>query len=320
MIDKLDLRIPKDARWSAAVEKIFSYDPLIPFSARVHPELHYEGRADLRTVGFDAILHVKCRHGEKHSKLEILDVGKKSHSEIVKLIEDVAAVEVDQLGVMRIDLTADIPGVTVPWFKSHVRFKYKRTDREFGQLKYGLVGHGEVETIVSGSRPNVYRLYNKTKECEFQFARMLRKLNPDAEPLDFKKEFGLKETDILTRFERQCGGSRIPAEISTFRCLQNLPDFNPFAHVEIISSQQHSLPTPQECEGLNYYTGLGMHGEARRVGMQNFRKQLNKQSKGNAAKIIERYRRFFPDGSHVGISIEEIVDSYRRSTIEQLSA
>jgi hypothetical protein len=149
---------------------------------------------------------------------------------------------------------------------------------------------------------------------------MQRKMIPSTEHLSFEKEFGLKETDILTRIERQCGGSRIPSEIATFRCLQNLPNFNPFTSLEIISSERHSLPSPQECEGLEYYTGLGLHAESRRMGMQNFRKQLNSQSKGNAARTLGRYHRFFPDGDQVCISIEQIFETYRQSTIDQLAA
>jgi hypothetical protein len=320
MIDKLDLRIPTDARFSPAVEKVFSYDPLTPFSVRVQPAQHYEGRTDLRAVGLDAILHVKCKHGDKHSKLEVLDVGKKPHSEIVKLIEDVARVNPNRLGIMRIDLTADVPGVTVPWLRSHSRWKFKRIEREYGRLPYGTVGRCEVETVTYGSRPNVIRVYNKVEECLSQFRMMQRKVIPSAEPLSFEKEFGLKETDILTRIERQCGGSRIPPELATFRCLQILPDFNPFTSLEIISSQCHSLPSPQECAGLEYYTGLGLHAESCRMGLQNFRKQLNQQSKGNAARTLERYHRFFPDGDQECISIEQIFKSYRQSTIDQLAA
>lgn|ERR1035438_350615 len=320
MIDKLDLRIPKNAVWRPRIERLFSFDPFTPAPARVQPAQHYEGRTDLRAVGIDAILHFRCKHGEKNSKLEILDAGIKPYSELVSVIEHVIRGSLADLGIMRIDLTADVPGVTVPWLKPRMRFKFKRTEREYGQLQYGLVGHGDVETIIAGSRPNVLRVYNKTKECLYRFRRMQRKANPDADPLDFEKEFGLKETDILTRIERQIGGSRIPHEAETFGCLQNLADFNPFTSLEIISSGQHSLPSPHDCEGLEYYTGLGLNAEARRMGMQGFRKQLNKQTKGNAARTLERYSRFFPDGPTSPILIEQIVESYRQSTIEQLAA
>jgi hypothetical protein len=282
--------------------------------------MHYAGRADLRPVGIDAILHLQCKHGQKHSKLEVLDVGKKPYSEIVSLIEDVAEVDRDQLGIMRIDLTADVRGVTVSWLKSHARFKFKRTENEYGQFRYSIVGHGEVETILAGARPNVYRIYNKTKEYLYQFRRMQRKASPDAEPLEFEKEFGLKDTDIVTRIERQCGGSQIPKELTMFGCLRNLPNFNPFRSLEIISSGQIALPSPEQCDGLEYYTGLGLHCEAQRVGMQEFRRKLNKQTQGNAARTLERYGRFFPDGAEAQITVEQIISTFRQSVIDQLAA
>ena len=320
MIDKLDLRIPQNAVLRPCIERIFSFDPFLPSAAHAKPAVHYEARTDLRTIGIDAIFHFRCKHGPKNSKLEILDVGEKTFSEIVNTIDRVAKVSLDRLGIMRIDLTADVPGVTVPWLKPRVRFKFKRSEREYGQLQYGLVGHGDVETIIAGSRPNVFRIYNKTKECLYQFRGMQRHASLDADPLEFEKEFGLKETDILTRIERQIGGSRIPPEVATFPCLQNLPDFNPFTSLEIISSGQPFLPSPQDCDGLEFYTGMGLQAEAQRMGMQGFRKQLNKQTKGNAARTLERYSRFFPDGHEFPISIQQIVEACKQSTIKQLAA
>jgi hypothetical protein len=320
MIDKLDLRIPYSCALRPAVQSYIRWQPSDSYSSRVRPAMHYAGKADLRPIGIDGILNVQCKHGKKDSKLEVLDVGKKPYSEIVNLIESVAQVNPDELGIMRIDLTADVPGVTVPWLKSHIRFKFKRTENEYGQLRYGLVGHGEVETVLAGSRPNVFRIYNKTKECLFQFRRMQRKASEDSESLDFEKEFGLKETDIRTRIERQCGGSRIPPEVATFGSLQSLPNFNPFTSLEIIRSGKKTLPLPEECDGLEYYTGLGLHHEAQRVGMQSFRKSLNRQTKGNGARTMQRYEKFFPDGSEVPITVEQIIESFRQSTIDQLAA
>ncbi len=320
MIDKLDLRIPQGSVLRPAVQAYTRGHPWESYSARVRPTLHYAGKADLRAVGIDAILHVQCKRGDNHSKLELLDVGKKSYSEVVSLIESVTDANSEELGIMRIDLAADVPDVTVPWLKSHVRFKFKRTENEHGQLHYGLIGHGEIETILAGSRPNVFRIYNKTKESIFQFRRMQRRASIDAEPLEFEREFGLKETDTLTRFERQCGGNRIPCEVASFRCLPHVPDFNPFCALEIINSGQISLPSPETCEGLEYYTGLGLHHEAGRLGMQAFRKQLNRQTRGNAARTLLRYGRFFPDGAEPPIDVAEIYEIYRESTIKQLAA
>jgi hypothetical protein len=184
----------------------------------------------------DALLHLQSKHGEPNHKLELLDIGKKSYSEIIHLIESVTDADPMKLGIMRIDLTADVPNVTVPWFREHLRFKSKQKGTEYGKLAYQVIGRGEVETILAGSRPNVFRVYNKTQEQMVQFRRMLRRANKDADPLDFEREFGVKETDVQTRVERQCGGSRIPLQLAKLRDLHRTPDFNPFVPLEIVSS------------------------------------------------------------------------------------
>jgi hypothetical protein len=111
MIDKLDLRVPYSSVLCPAVDRYIRWAPAESYSSRVRPSMHYAGKADLRPIGLDAVLHLECRHGQKNSKLEVLDVGKKPYSEIVNIIESVAEVNPDELGIMRVDLTADVAGI-----------------------------------------------------------------------------------------------------------------------------------------------------------------------------------------------------------------
>lgn len=320
MIDKLDIRIPRDASFRKSVSEYTRGLPYETYTARVRPAVHYVGKADLRTIGIDALLHVQCKHGDHDHKLEIFDVGKKTFSEIAALVDSVTDANPEAMGIMRIDLTADVDGIPVPWFKEHARFKFKRTEREYGEVKYEMIGRGEVETIMAGSRPNVYRIYNKVAESRVQFRRMQKKRNLDAEPLEFEKEFGFKDTDILTRVERQCGGDRIPAELESLGSLHRAPDYNPFQNIEIISAGLPTLPTPEQCNGIDYFTGMGMYHEAKRVGMQEFRKLLNRQTNGNGARTMQRYRPFFVNEGRNSISATELFEIYRKSVKEQLSA
>ena len=86
VIDKLDLRIRSGSVLRPAVREYTRGLPYETYTARVRPAVHYTGNADLRSVGIDAILHVQCKHGDKHHKLEVLDAGKKPYSEIVGLV------------------------------------------------------------------------------------------------------------------------------------------------------------------------------------------------------------------------------------------
>ena len=319
MIDKLDLRIPKEAVSSKTLERAFSYDPAKKEKSCVQHALHYLARADLRQLGVDALLHFGCKHGDHHCKLEILDVGKKSYNDILEIIREISPAAPEEFGIMRIDLAADVPNVTVPWFKSHLRIKFKRSEREYGQNPYGQVSRGEIETIIAGSRPNVIRVYNKVAENQVQFRRMQRKVSPEADPLDFEAEFGMKATDVLTRLERQCGGKGIPSEISTFGSLRCLVDLNPFNRIELVKNSTQELPRPEQCTGIEYYTGLGLHLEAQRIGMQGLRKQLNKQTNGNAARTLTSYGQFFPEGK-APVTMERILKIFHESTRKQLAA
>ena len=217
------------------------------------------------------------------------------------------------------DFAADIEDFPVPWFQEHVRFAYKQLGCEHGIGKYHYVGRDEIETIDAGKRPNLIRIYNKITEWMVQLRRMQRRQSKDSEPLTLEEEFGYRPDSILTRVERQIGGGRVPEELATFGSLiRNAADFDPFSALRFIDCNSARVPTPAERPGIEYYTGLGLHAEASRLGMQKFHKQLNKVTKGNAARILARYAEFLPNSTGRRLSLEAVREQYRRSVKEQL--
>ncbi len=111
-----------------------------------------------------------------------------------------------------------------------------------------MVSEGEIETIYAGSRPNLYRIYDKVKEYRCQFQVMLRRASKDADLPEFEKEFGVKETDVVTRFERQCGATGIPRGLATFGSLHQLIDYNPFDAIQIVSLRSSDITkTTEDC-------------------------------------------------------------------------
>lgn len=321
MIDKADLRGSRTLSFRPEVQKIIREIDYAKNSLRVRPTPYYCGVVDLRPdLGIDAILHAFCKHGpNKDHKLEIIDTGKKSFSEMAAVAESVFECDPMRLELMRLDLCADVPGTEVRWFLPRTRIKYKRFGREIGAMKYGKMRHGRIETIMAGKSPNVFRIYDKVAESRMQFKRLVRKASPDAERPDFEKEFGFKESAILTRVERQHGSRGIPANVSTFGELANAPEYNPFESLEIATGAQ-KLPAIEECSGvMEYFSGLGMNVVLNEMGMQQFRAFLNKHSGGNAARIVERYRQFLapPESELNALQLFEI---YRKSVIKQLAA
>jgi hypothetical protein len=170
MIDKLDLRACASSMLRPQVSEYIRTVNPDEFSHRIRPSAHYAGKCDLRPIGLDAILFLNCKHQQTHNhKLEVLDVGKKTYSEIVQIAESVFDSNPDSLGVMRIDLTADIHDVPVPWLKPRTRIKFKRKNDEHGKLEYGQFGRAQVETLRAGTGESVFRIYNKIEEQKCNF-------------------------------------------------------------------------------------------------------------------------------------------------------
>ena len=221
---------------------------------------------------------------------------------------------------MRIDLCADVPGTPVSWFQPRVRVKYKRFANERGELEYEQMGNRRIETLTIGKRPCLFRIYDKAAESKVQLEKSNRKTSPDAEPLEFEKEFGFSPDAVLTRIERQFGGGRIPPELATFGKLACAPNYNPFAPLEIVNGSGSKLPTVEECGGVKeWLCGMKLHELVREWGMQQLRAWLNRHSPGNAARIIERYRDFILRDDEA-LTTERIYEIYRDSVIRQLSA
>ncbi|MGZ6423675.1 MAG: hypothetical protein ACXWSR_22290, partial [Bdellovibrionota bacterium] len=286
---------------------------------RVRRSRFYQAVADLRSIGPDALLHLRYRKEPHDSKLEIFDVGKKTYSDLAALVSSVVRTNPDSLGVMRIDLCADVPNVPVLWFQPRARFKYKRFAREDGELKYAKIGSRGVQTLTAGKRPNLFRIYDKPAECLMQFKRMTRRASSDSDDLSFEKEFGFRPESVLTRVERQIAGKQIPKDLSRFGMLSRAPEFNPFTVLEIIQGNNRVIPTIEEVGFSEWAIGTRIAQLATEMGMQQLRAYLNRHSPGNASRILKKYERFLTTADKE-ISTEGIYEIYRESTIKQLAA
>lgn len=82
-------------------------------SSRTMPSGRYAWVTDPRPVGIDSLLHYSLKREENdphegERKLELLDTGFKSFSEVLAQVSAVVEGPVDDLELMRIDLCADI--------------------------------------------------------------------------------------------------------------------------------------------------------------------------------------------------------------------
>lgn len=325
MIDKLDLRLPRVTEFRQEPREFILESRHFESSTRTMPSGRYAWVTDFRPIGFDAILHfgLKREEDDPHEgehKLSLLDTGMKSYSDLASLVEGIVEGPIDDLDLMRIDLCADMHGIPIDWFLGRLRVKYKRIAHEHGQLKYQRVGKAGIQTLAAGKRPNIVRVYDKVAEYENQLRKLNRNRSSDADELTLEGEFGVMKGAVITRVERQFGGGRIPLQIDSFGRLPSLPYFNPFTNIEIISGSGATMPTISQCGLDTWLTGTRLRDCQNEMGEQQFRRWLNKNSSGNAARYRKKYAEFLePDGDNL-VTAQTVFETYRESVIQQLAA
>jgi hypothetical protein len=332
VIDKLDLRVPGAARYTSRFEHLYveiRNDPKGPF----HSSRHYLAAGDLRPYGYDAILHTHCRHGRGDHKVELIDTGCRSFDYLVDQVARIFNVKPSGLELIRVDLAADVPGVSVPWFLSHTRAKHKRFHNAVSGLEYQQQGKRGIQTIYLGIRPNMFRIYDKVAELEHQRRKLQRKVGADVEIPDLPSLYGVWPDTVLTRVERQIGGGKIAEQIkiaqaggvdhvNTLGELRSYaPEFNPFLNLEL--NRESAPPQPGDFNDLNQYMAVMW---ARSVipewGMHAFRQFVNQHTNRNASRWMKKRGHWLVDSKELGagISANDLYELYRESVTRQISA
>jgi hypothetical protein len=277
MVDKLDCCLELGTPYTKIASEIRdevrrSRESAIPFAK----DRDYQAVVNLNDLmDVDAKLYIHSRYGRHNDKLELLHTGEKSWSGMLGEIEKVCSGDPFNLSTRRVDLACDMPDVSVPRFVRTVKADYKRNERQYGKIE-ALDGDGKtvdfmhiarisVETLQLGSRPNLFRVYDKTRETFVRytqaknahyreasnlvgtqvmkigqvpttdkqlnrgFAKRLRNAAEHMYPFpSFYDWCGLWEWTVLTRIERQIGDN-VPVTISTLGGLHaNATTFNPF--------------------------------------------------------------------------------------------
>lgn len=316
MIDKLDVRVPFSTAFTPEFRFVSKEVKYAGLCSTVSRSKHYQGTIDLRPLRIDAILHAYYRFEPKSHKLELLDTGDKTLGEMAELITRVFETQPETLSLMRIDFAADIPGVSVEQLRNRLRVRYKRSAEEHGEMDYASIGGRTVEYFRYGKSPNCVRVYDKPAECRARFPQILKRCNPDAEPPTFEDTFGFSASAVLTRIERQCGGGRIPPELSSFGTLHKAAEFDPFKAVEIIR-EDFSAPKREEYSVSEMVKLHGINALIQRVGLQQARAELNRD--GNGKRYWDMYEHHLQKNAAAQtLDISHVVEAYKASTNRQI--
>src|SRR5215472_3362920 len=92
MIDKVELRIPAQARFTAKFDRLYREIRNEPKLNPFRGSQHYSAVGDLRAFDYQAILHMHCARDKKgNHKVELLDTGAMSyaamHNEVERIFD-----------------------------------------------------------------------------------------------------------------------------------------------------------------------------------------------------------------------------------------
>jgi len=354
-IDKTDLRVPAQTPFSEELRPIVAklqYGPALGFS----PSRFYRLTGDLRKKELykehikpiEAVLHLDFRYGKGGHKLEIVDAGKKTLAQQKEIVRRVFDVDPDSLELMRVDLAADVCGVSVPWFREHSRFQFKHFASDIdkageNEMEFIGMGNADAQSIYAGRRPNCVRIYNKVAELYRQWLKLKRacdrynrgllkmdmseqeradaiRVAPTFDEFCLYEGFAALTGTTVTRVERQIGGDRFPAELRTFADLQHAHEFNPFAALQII-------PNSEVMDYMSPPKGMPVRDWLALIGLQTMKQQLGgiqqahafvlKNGNGNGRRILESLLSQMPQ-TRSAVTTEEIIANYRKSTEQQI--
>lgn len=349
MIDKVDVRIPGDARPGPALADSLARlrkQPIPPF----RPSRHYQYICDLKEpFDIDAVVHLYLRHGHSAHKVEIVDAGEKTLGQMENIITGLFDVDPRTLRLMRLDLAADIEGVPVSWFRGNATFRRKQFSSRIEkshetEVQFVAMAKATVETVYAGKRPNLIRIYDKIGEWNVQvkkLQRAVKRFNAQMDKMglsDEEKYYGARvaptlkqfcgthghrftEGDVLTRIERQAGGNRIPDVLRTFGDLYSASEFHPFDALRLTAASTIvSLDTPPDGAPVrDWLAAIGRRTLIEHMGSaQAAHSIIFKYANGNGRRVMESLDRCAPS-ERSAVTIDEIHDSFRKSTLRQTS-
>jgi hypothetical protein len=305
VIDKLDLRVKAETPFRVGFESV--YRKLRP---RARSTAYYKEFLDLRGHGIRAKLHLHCFFNANH-KVELIGVGGMLFQQMKREAEKVFDCPAEDLAIMRLDLAADVPGVSVGWCYMHLRVRNKREFRLIGDPR------GEGATLYLGNHLDRIVVYDKIAEIEKRCGRPGVEKVLEKEGWKFDNHQPSSGNPLVTRIERRIGASRIPPQLATFSDLEsNAVHFDPFKNVHLLQGGKQT-PARDDYSPSLYLKGLGLRECIQRDGLASTWAWINAGTHGNAGRLFRQLKDFVPPEPE-GFQPPGLSTIYRRSVSRQL--
>jgi hypothetical protein len=314
-IDKLEVRAPSRVAWTRELQSAARFAARRNTKLPYHQGGQYEAMVDLRNLGLSSRLYLTSRATGSH-KLVLIGVGAMSYEEILNQLRAVFVTDVLALRIARIDLAVDVFGYSVAWFRDHTYVAKKRSGGEIGKSSYGAVATRVVETLYFGTRPNLFRIYDKWAQLEAEAARDRRRIQRFSAASDNASEPPSYDT-CLTRVERQYGVGKIPMQLATVGALaKDALEINPFESLQFTTGTDIST-VPAHFGASTYLKVLGLKALIASCGYQGALKELNPRNGGKGKRLADALVPYMQDGQRT--KSPNLASLYRQFLSAQLA-
>jgi hypothetical protein len=296
-IDKIEIEVPLEIPFKPEIENILHECRLQGLTKRDHP---YQRRTDLSRFGYRVVLHEHFTYPRNpHHKIEVAKSGHTSASEWAAEIGAIVDADALELRVLRVDTAADVFGIGVWWFLTHCAAKHKRSFEIVGTfdhnqpMPFRLSENARGTTLYLGSKPDRYRIYDKTAHRLWQFRQETGK-QVTAEA--FMGVYGHDLAAIVTRVEREMCNRAVPPEMATLgKLIQNAPYYEPFNSLVLVAN---GAPVPDESKysAAQYQRGMGIRSLIEQRGFAAVRRMQNRNGNNNSG-TLQKFKEFFPSSA-----------------------
>jgi hypothetical protein len=317
-IDKLDLRVPRKTQFTPEFHEAYRHAAK---KGLLRPSQYYTQTGDFRPFGFEVRLHMFSTRGRdrdsksyRDHKLELYDTAEMNFDQMVSEIRRVFVCDPLKLEMMRRDVCVDLVGTSVDWFKTHARVEFKRNMREIGFM---MMTAKRGETFYLGVKPNQFRFYNKVAERQYRYRWMVREAKKSGNVLpSFQETFGHPEDAIITRIERQYGGSMCDGNL---RSLLKLDRTNPFEPLKFLSSPGREI-SPIGIDSTQYWAAQHLQRMTHQNGIQYVRSHMSDLvGSKNIKRTWDRYSSYLCPGENDSIIDEYVLHQlFLKSTMLQM--
>ena len=322
MIDKADLRVQSGVPFTRQFQKVYEASR----DAQRSPwksSRYFVLTADLRDFGYEVRLHMYSALTAKPiHKLEIYDAGEKSYGEMLSLAASIFDCDPGEMGLMRVDLCADVYGTDVGWFKRHTIIQSKQTHREFGSVSpYQTIRKGRAETLYAGVKPNQFRIYNKSEERLVRwkwYVRQLKRDAPELDPTPYEVMYGHSPDTVITRIERQIAGRDLSRlGFSNFQSLLAAPSVAPFEKIVFYDASDQE-PSIDDYGFTTWTSGMYLRSMVQDDGLAAARGFMKDQLGRNIYREWKRMQPFLhvPDEC-IGLDGSTLTTLFQQSTSRQ---